>query len=70
MEQKSGPFLKVTTHQLKNNISRYLRELENETYKAVMVYRHDRVVGVLQSVEALSKRAKAESSGSTGPDGG
>lgn len=70
MEKKNGDFLQVTTHQFKNNISRYLRELEKEEYRAIMLMCKDRIVGVLHSYEALSKNSsERKKSGPTGPTG-
>jgi antitoxin (DNA-binding transcriptional repressor) of toxin-antitoxin stability system len=43
---KRGEFVSVSIHQFKNNISRYIRALEDGRHKAVIVHRNDRPVGV------------------------
>ena len=44
------------THDLKCNISRYLQWLEEGTYKAIIVKRGKRKVGILMSLDRLARQ--------------
>ncbi|MCB9983393.1 MAG: hypothetical protein H6861_06950 [Rhodospirillales bacterium] len=66
MEQKDGPYLNVTIHQLKSNIARYLRALERGEHKAILIHRYERKVAVLWGYERLTNRDEGENAGSSG----
>lgn len=40
-------YLAVTTHHLKTHLAHYLRALENGQYKAIVVKRYNKTVGLL-----------------------
>ena len=46
MADYEGRFVYLSTHEFKNDISRWLRELERGSLRAVLIKRHERVVAV------------------------
>lgn len=49
-------YREVTIHEFKNNIARYLRELERGDYDAVLVKRYNEPVGMFLSFKARQRK--------------
>ncbi len=69
MADYNGNYVYLNTHEFKNNIAHWTRLLQRKCYKAVLVKRHDKVVGVYATniVDELDKIAKAERAQKEGP---
>ena len=51
--------LYATIHDFKNNISKYIRMLERRQYRAVVVQRRDKIVGIFIPYEARVQEIKS-----------
>jgi hypothetical protein len=49
---------KVTIHEFKSNISRYIRELDWGRWDGILVCRHSKPVGMFFSVKAKAREAR------------
>lgn len=59
MKHNDGQYLHTTIHDFKTNLSRYIRELEREHYRAVMLYRRNEKVGIFIPYEARMREEKS-----------
>ena len=51
-------YIHATIHEFKSNISKYIRLLEKEHYRAVILYRRDEKVGIFIPYEARLREAE------------
>ena len=51
----SPEHLETTIHDFKTNISRYIRKLERGEYRAIVVKRYRRTVGIFMTVKRRDK---------------
>ncbi len=60
MPDYNGPYVYLTTHEFKSNIAYWTRMLQNKTYDAILVKRHETPVAVYLTygVDMFDKKAK------------
>ena len=52
-------YIHATIHEFKSNISKYIRLLEKEHYRAVILYRRDEKVGIFIPYEARMREQES-----------
>ena len=60
MSQADDEYIHATIHDFKTHFSRYLRMLEREEYRAVMVYRREKRVGIFIPYEVRIREVEGQ----------
>lgn len=60
MKVADEQYIHTTIHDFKTHISKYIRLLEREHYRAVILYRRNQKVGIFIPYEVRMREAQAE----------